>query len=339
MLKEKIKSFFAICILIVTIPYIITFFFQRNETNPDSGAFQEATEKLATNSSDANASDETANSSDTDADSEHAKDSSAEGSAAKSLDMDVEEYLAGIVAKEIPLDYHPEAIKAQAVIARTSLAAALETEGQELPASMSREEMLTLWGQDGFEKNYQALEAAILDTQGEILTYEGRPILASYHAVSAGKTRNSQEASIENAPYLRSTDSPWDIPSPDFLHVSFLEKKDFLKKLQKACPGLDVPSEKAMEAFSIESRDSSGYVIQAKAGGVPLSGESARECLGLPSACFYIKEVEGQVRIVTKGLGHGLGLSQFAANEMAKEGMEYQEILGYFYTGTELEKL
>ena len=356
MLKEKIKSFFAICILIVTIPYVVTFFFQRNETNPEPGTFPENIQEPAAEIPETEPSKEGAPGQDPaqqetgtpalDTDSQtpdtdtQTPDTGTEGSGASQtagkLDMDIEEYLAGVVAKQIPLDYQPEAIKAQAVIARTSLAAALGTEGMELPSSMSREEMLTLWGQDGFEKNYHVLEEAILDTQGEILTYGGEPILTSFHAVSAGKTRNAPDASIENAPYLCSVDSSWDIPSPDFLHVTFLEQEDFLKKLQQACPELDVPPDKAMEAFTIEARDSNGYVTQAKAGKTPLSGESARECLGLDSACFYIKEVEGQIRIVTKGLGHGLGLSQFAANEMAKEGMEYREILQYFYTDTEL---
>ena len=91
-----------------------------------------------------------------------------------------------------------------------------------------------------------------------------------------------------------------------------------------------------MEHFNIEARDGSGYVIQAKLGEAVMSGESLRECLGLNSSCFYIKEVEGQIRIVTRGLGHGLGLSQYAANEMAKEGKDYQEILSYFYKNTDL---
>lgn len=325
MLKEKIKSFLAVCILIITIPYIITFFFQRNETLPGYEALRE-TDGENSISQENHSEDKAAD----------PKEASPEETPSKQAAIDIEEYLIGIVATEISLDYEPEAIKAQAVIARTSLTAALDAGSSALPASMSREEMITLWGQDGFEENYQALVHAIQDTQGEILTYGGQPILAAFHAVSAGKTRDSKDASIENAPYLCSADTSLDIPSPDFLSVIFMEKKEFLRKLQEGCPAFDAEPEHIMEHFNIEARDGSGYVIQAKLDEAVMSGESLRECLGLNSSCFYIKEVEGQIRIVTRGLGHGLGLSQYAANEMAKEGKDYQEILSYFYKNTDL---
>ena len=325
MLKEKIKSFLAVCILIITIPYIITFFFQRNETLPGYEALRE-TDGENSFSQESSPIDKAAD----------PKEASQEETPSKQADIDIEEYLIGIVATEISLDYEPEAIKAQAVIARTSLTAALDAGSSALPASMSREEMITLWGQDGFEENYQALVHAIQDTEGEILTYGGQPILAAFHAVSAGKTRDSKDASIQNAPYLCSADTSLDIPSPDFLSVVFMEKKEFLRKLQEGCPAFDAEPEHVMEHFNIEARDGSGYVIQAKLGEAVMSGESLRECLGLNSSCFYIKEVEGQIRIVTRGLGHGLGLSQYAANEMAKEGKDYQEILSYFYKNTDL---
>lgn len=382
MLKEKIKTFFAICIIIITIPYIITFFFQKSETTSDNDGLWEIGSESSSGISEKNASKtelpqketqngdspEDAASPETPENGSSENEPSEEGSLetgipekdteksgtpkndvakndtqkddlAKSLEMDIDGYLVGVVAKQIPLDYQMETIKAQAVIARTALAAALDAGDQALPNSMSQEEMITLWGQDGFETNYHMLEEAIRDTQNEILTYDGTPILAAFHAVSAGKTRNGEDASIENAPYLASTDSSLDIPSPDFLKVTFLEKKDFLEKIQSICPELEAEPEQILELFTIEGRDGSGYVTQANAGGFPLSGDSLRECLGLNSACFYIKEVEGKVRIVTKGLGHGLGLSQYAANEMAKSGMDYQEILQYFYKNAELSSL
>ena len=353
LLKEKIKTLFAICILIITIPYIITFFFQRNETTPDNESLWETGQNFSSETSEKNSSEtelleKTAseegseNTAPQKGESENDSSANEEGSKndlAKSLETDVDGYLVGVVAKQIPLDYHLETIKVQAVIARTALAAAMDTEDQALPNSMSQEEMITLWGQDGFETNYAMLEEAIRDTQDEILTYDGEPIMAAFHAVSAGKTRNGEDASIENVPYLTSVESDLDIPSPDFLKVVFLEKKDFVEKIQSICPELEAEPEKILELFTIEARDGSGYVTQAKVGEFPLSGDSLRECLGLNSACFYIKEVEGKVRIVTKGLGHGLGLSQYAANEMAKTGMEYQEILRYFYQNVEFGSL
>ena len=149
--------------MIVTIPYIVTLLFQGIETSPSPEKVKNTTEGTLpfTVKTDGQ-------------------------------ELDVEEYLAGIVAEQIPLDGQPEAIKAQAVIARTELVRALESEEQKLPESMSREEMLNLWGQDGFEKNYQVLEEALQTTKGEILTSEGKPIWAAFHAVSAGQTRTAK---------------------------------------------------------------------------------------------------------------------------------------------------
>lgn len=251
--------------------------------------------------------------------------------------MDEEEYLAGIVAEEISLDYQPEAVKAQTVIARTALMRALDY-GGEMPASMSREEMLSLWGQDGFEKNYRVLEDAIAATEGEILIWEEEPIQAAFHAVSAGKTRDAGEALGTEQPYLSSVDSSMDIPSHDYLKVVFLNKKDLTDKLNQACPDANLTEEGIADMITVTKRDSSEYALEVAVGDQTMTGEEFRRCLDLNSACFSIKEVEGEIRIVTKGLGHGLGLSQYGANEMAKAGRSYKEILQYYYKDVTIQK-
>lgn len=252
-------------------------------------------------------------------------------------EIDSEEYLAGIVAKEISLDSQPEAIKAQAVIARTLLARALENE-EDLPESMSREEMLSLWGQDGFEQNYRVLEGALSATEGEIISWENEPAQAAFHAVSAGKTRDAKEALSADLPYLSSVDSSIDIPSRDYLKVIFMEKKDLADKLNKACPEAELTQERILDEIIVTKWDSSEYALEVTVGKQTMTGEDFRKCLDLNSACFSLKEVEGQVRIVTKGMGHGLGLSQYGANEMAKSGSSYKEILQYYYKDIEIIK-
>ena len=290
-MKEKLKTFFAVCVLIITIPYIVTLLFQGIETSPSP-------EKVKSN---------------------------AQGTMPFTVktdgqELDVEEYLAGIVAEEIPLDAQPEAIKAQAVIARTELVRALATEEQKLPESMSREEMLNLWGQDGFEKNYQVLEEALETTKGEFLTLTAQGALA-----------------VEQ-PCLTSVDSVVDIPSPDYLKVIFIKKNELAAKLNQAFPDANLKEEGIVEQISVEKRDSGDYALEVQIGASSISGEDFRNCLGLNSACFFLKEVEGEVRIVTKGLGHGLGLSQYGASEMAKEGADYREILQYYYQNAEIVK-
>lgn len=307
-MKEKIKTFFSVCVLVVTIPYIVTLLFQGNGAKEDSqGA------KLP------------------------AQDPSLLTLELDGQNIEVEEYLAGIVAQQIPLDREPEAVKAQAVVARTALLRAAQQQ-EALPESMSREEMLELWGQDGFEVNYQALEAALEATQGEVLTWKGALIEPAFHAVSAGKTRKAKEALGAKMPYLKSVDSSVDIPSPDYLSVSFFEKQKLAELLNQEIPEAGLNGENVMEQIFFSKRDSSDYVLEVQVGGGVMTGEEFRNCLGLNSACCFLKEVEGKVRIVTKGLGHGLGLSQYGANEMAKEGSNYREILQYYYHNVEIEK-
>ena len=252
-------------------------------------------------------------------------------------EIDEEEYLAGIVAEQIALDSQPEAIKAQAVIARTSLVCALEND-EELPASMSREEMLSLWGQNGFEQNYRVLDEALAATQGEILVWKEKPIQAAFHAVSAGKTRDAKEALGVERPYLSSVDSSIDIPSHDFLKVIYMEKKDLADKLNQTCKEAGLTEESVTQGISVTKRDSGDYALEVSVGAQSMTGEEFRECLDLNSACFSIKEVEGKMRIVTKGMGHGVGLSQYGANEMAKAGSGYEEILNYYYQYVTIEK-
>ncbi len=306
-LKEKIKTFFSLCVLVVTVPYIVTLLFQGNQADTQAKKTELLTQEDLPLTVDINGQE-----------------------------LEIEEYLAGIVAQQVPLDNQPEAIKAQAVIARTALLHAV-THEEEMPDSMSREEMLTLWGQDGFEKNYKVLENALEATEGEVLIYEEALIQAAFHAVSAGTTRTAKEAIGSELPYLDSVDSSVDIPSPDYLKVIFLEKSALAEKLNQAADAGLTP-ETLMEQISVSSRDSSDYALEIKVGDKTMSGEEFRNCLELNSSCCYIKEVEGKVRIVTKGLGHGLGLSQYGANTMAKEGGNYKEILQYYYKDAEITK-
>lgn len=300
-LKEKIKTFLAVCVLILAVPYIVTLLFQGNQTSTGAKEEKNIVEERLLPQEKTNENK-----------------------------MDEEQYLAGIVAEEVSLDFQPETIKAQAVIARTLLAGALERE-EELPQSMSREEMLSLWGQDGFEHNYRVLEEALAETEGEILVWEKEPAQAAFHAVSAGKTRDAAEALGMQLPYLSSVDSSVDIASRDYLKVVFMEKNDLTDKLDQAYPDAGLTAEGIMDEIVVTKRDSAEYVLEVTIGKQTITGEEFRKCLDLNSACFSLKEVEGRIRIVTKGMGHGLGLSQYGANEMAKAGSGYKEILQHYY--------
>lgn len=307
-MKEKVKAFFCVLFLLGALPYIITMLLQGKEAGekqiPDSGIQIQETSKTSADEA--------------------------------SQNLNIEEYLVGVTAQEIPITYETEALKAQAVAARTNLMAALEN-GEELPKTMSQEELLKLWGKDSFNRNYQRLADAVAATEGEVLVQNGAYIYAAFHAVSGGKTRNAREAlGSQEMGWLESVDSNMDITSEDYLKVVFLDKEELTGRLQGTLGDFGTDVENPLEALEITARDEAGYVTQIKAGEKTVTGEEFRNALGLNSACFYMKEVEGRIRFVTKGLGHGLGMSQYGANELALEGYTYQEILNYYFKNIEI---
>lgn len=249
---------------------------------------------------------------------------------------DLEKYVISVVAQEIPVHYEIEALKAQAVIARTNIQSALEKEEQ-LPELLSQEELLSLWGKENFSSNYQQVTEAVQATENIVMRYQGNYIYAAFHAVSAGKTRSASDAlHTEDMPWLQSVESDVDIPSKDYLKVIFLEKEEFAEKISRIFPETVVELENPLKNIKIIARDESEYVQEVKLGEKVVSGEEFRRAMELNSACFYIKEVEDEIRIVTKGLGHGLGMSQYGANVMASEGVAYQEILSYYFKNIEI---
>ena len=307
-MKEKIKTLFCVVFLMCALPYIITTYLQGKEAedlSKDTGSEAVLSANIA-------------------------------GDLEIPENLDVEEYLIGIVAQEIPISYETETLKAQAVIARTNLMAALE-QGTELPESMSRERLMELWGEEGFSDNYSRLSEAVAATAGVVMTYQNSYLYAAFHAVSAGSTRNAEEAlGNTKMPWLAGVDSSMDIPSEDYLTVIFLEKQEFLQRLKTVFGELPLTEDAPLEGFVIAVRDSADYVVQVTMGEVTVTGEEVRKALSLSSACFYIKEVEGQIRIVTKGLGHGLGMSQYGANVLAKDGSDYRAILNYYFKNIEI---
>lgn len=294
-MKEKIKTFFCVLILLGALPYIITTILQGKEETTKEELFLNYENK-----------------------------------------KEEEEYLVGVVTNEMPVSYEMEALKAQAVIARTNYMAAKEL-NQELPQTISQEELLELWGEENFSGNLQKLTKAVTITEGVAMTFQGQYIYAAFHTVSAGVTRNGAKAlGSENMPWLQEVESPIDIPSEDFLKVMFWKKAELAEKIKQALGVNSIDEKDPLAAISVEERDAGGYVVQMKVGDKTITGEEFRNGLELNSACFYLKEVEGEIRIVTKGLGHGLGLSQYGANALAQKGSTYIEILNYYYKNIEI---
>lgn len=289
-MREKLKIIISCALILVCLPYLITCFFQKEETS----AMTDSEENCQ---------------------------------------------IASILAAQVPVTVEDEALKAQAVIVRTQIAWSKKHE-QELPQALSKKEMEELWGQEEYYNFYERMLQAAQDTDGQVMTFEGEEINPSFHKVSAGMTRDGSQV-YKDTPYLLSVKSSSDILSDDYLNVQFYTREEFEKRFRTALSieegGEEMDLQKYIDAIEIET-DTAGYVTEIGRSGQKKSADVFVEEFGLPSACFSLKAVDDQIRIVTKGCGHGYGLSQYGANDMAKNKKKYDEILKYYFSGIKIEK-
>lgn len=245
--------------------------------------------------------------------------------------------LPGIIANEISMETEEEAMKAQAVVARTNSLRAIAA-GENLPEGLTKGEMIRLWGQENFSEYYSLLENSVEETKGVAMVYDGEYIRADFHQSSAGYTRDAAEIyEKEEYPYLKKADSRMDLVSEDFLKVMFYTPKELIEKgdglflEEMRAKASEISAADLLSSISIEKRDSAGYVTETAIDGKVHSGEEIRLAYGWNSSAFSLKEVDGKIRVLTKGLGHGLGMSVYGANQLAKDGFSYKDILKYFY--------
>jgi len=234
-----------------------------------------------------------------------------------------------MLAKQIGIHMPRETIKAQSVIARTQYMSANENGGNS-PVSFTISELQELWGEQ-FENYYEQMQDIIMETAGETLQYNGAYIYAAYHKCSAGNTRDMKQYYEKSTmPYLSSVNCHEDSTAEGYLTVYFWEAEDFCSLMANAFLKEKIIG---VEEIQILKRDEAGYALEVKVGQTVFEGEEFRKKINLPSACFEITQIDGGVRIVSMGQGHGFGLSQHMAGKLAERGMDYQEILKYFYKG------
>ncbi|WP_077611652.1 SpoIID/LytB domain-containing protein [Clostridium sp. Marseille-P2415] len=246
--------------------------------------------------------------------------------------MDVEEYLPGVVAKQMPADYGKEALRAQAIIARTYIYGKMNGQNEIKESGLHMEyleekQMEKLWGSESFIASYQAVEDAVRSTAGTVMMYDGKLIDPLFHRASTGKTR----AGDENHPYLQSADCSRDVEAEGFLTVAAFSREDFAGKINQISGAVPVTAEQIPESCQIILRDEGGYVGQVQIGTKVYTGEEIQYALGLPSPSYGFEEYEGGVRAVCQGIGHGYGMSQYGARCKAEEGWTAEKILPYFY--------
>ena len=256
-----------------------------------------------------------------------------------------EDYLAGVVAKEIQPDYHMEMLKVQTILSRTNLYRKIEEKKNAVFSGeyMTRGEMEKLWGKEKGEEIYKKLKKAVVETEGKAILYKEKLASASFHKLSNGKTRNGNEVlGGENDSYLKTKDCPKDIENKwqlQTLELTYKEVKEYCKPFLTAVDKKEAAKPFTKEDFEIKQTDSAGYVTKVRIGKHIYAGEEFRKALELPSSCFSFRDNNGIFKITTKGVGHGIGLSQHTANEMAKEGKSSEEILQYFFEGTEIREV
>ncbi|MGI6036770.1 MAG: stage II sporulation protein D [Limnochordia bacterium] len=255
--------------------------------------------------------------------------------------LDLEEYLIGVVAAEMPARFNMEALKAQAVAARTYALRAIEASGpahgphlssdfRTDQAWASREALQRKWGNAGFYMYWHRIAQAVAATEGEVLTYQGELIFPAYHSTSGGRTENSENYWSSPLPYLRSVPSPYEEHSPHYRSYQELTWADMAKAL-----GIkDGPLPK----IEVISRYPGGRVRRVAVGNYSFTGREIREKLGLRSNWFDIAVVDGIIRFNLRGNGHGVGMSQYGADGMARLGYNYREILSHYYRGARLER-
>lgn len=266
-------------------------------------------------------------------------------------EQDLRTYLIGVVAAEAPASFEPEALKAQAVAARTytiyKMSRAYPDHHPDTPvcdditcckAYAPPEQLRERWGAD-FEANLLRIEAAVDATDGVILTYEARPILAAFHSSSAGRTAASDEVWGGAVPYLVSVESPEDAGAvPNWLSDVTVSEEQFRTTVLERFPAAQLGDDPAAWV-QILSLTESGRVGEIALGGVVTTGVVVRTMFSLRSAAFTVQAGTEGVTFTTAGYGHGVGMSQYGANTLAGTGWSCEEILGLYYPGTELTRL
>lgn len=255
------------------------------------------------------------------------------------ITVPLEQYVVHVLAGEMPASFESEALKAQAVAARSYVVRKINKNKEKSydvvdttqdQVYLDDETLKKNWGKN-YENNLNKMKKAVVETKGEYLTYNDEVIQTFYFSTSSGKTENSEEVFTTALPYLVSVDSTWDDISPVFNDSKTISLMDFYTKL-------NLEYEKNLN-YKVKDYNKSGTIKNVTINGKTFKATTVRKKLNLRSANFDIKQNGSNVVITTKGFGHGVGMSQYGALAMAKKGKKYDEILKYYYSGVEIKKL
>ncbi|WP_246096453.1 stage II sporulation protein D [Paenibacillus sinopodophylli] len=259
----------------------------------------------------------------------------------------LETYVRGVVAAEMPINFELEALKAQAIAARTYMMrrivhdddSGVPIDGADVTDTVQHQvyiplaELAKKWPAADQKANMKKLDAVIAQTRGKIITYKGDPIEAAFFSTSNGYTENSEDYWSQEIPYLRSVASPWDEAiSPKYEETITFKLEDFYSRL-----GMQGKSS-VKSTIRIIEKSEGKRISKIRIGGMTFTGREVREKLGLASSQFTWRMKKGAISITTYGYGHGVGMSQWGANGMAKSGASDDEILAHYYSSVQVEQ-
>lgn len=254
--------------------------------------------------------------------------------------IDMESYLPMMLCQEIPWDYEEEMLKAQAVLNRSSLYLRLEEDGvdqEQLKKILENHQKESK--KESYQQAYQRMEKAVKSTTGQVMSYQGEICPGVFHRVSSGATRDGNEVLQDTGmTFLKSVDSSQDVRSEEYLHGHYFTEEALRQRLQEAYPEVQLTEEPLTDQIIAQKRDSQEYILELRVGNLTVAGEEFRKNLELSSSNFTVQNLDGKIRFLCKGLGHGLGLSQYGGNELAKEGKSYQQILFTYFPDVTLKR-
>lgn len=257
-------------------------------------------------------------------------------------EVNLDEYIANVVSAEMPVDYDIEALKAQAIVARTYTIYKITTSKKHDTADIcdkstccqawiSKEDRFKRWDEDKRILNWNKIIEAVNETAGKIITYEGKPINAFFHSNSGGKTQIPFYVwGGTGYPYLQVVETSGEENYSQYSSEAKFTKEEFIEKIKKEHEDFKIDfNEKS--CIEIKERDDSNRVVTVKIGNLNLSGVETRTLLGLRSANFTVEISEKEILFKVIGYGHGVGMSQTGADALAKQGKNYEDIIKHFY--------
>lgn len=263
-------------------------------------------------------------------------------------EFSLDEYLYGVVSAEMPASFEEEALKAQAVVARTYTIYKIINGGKHNDANIcdsanccqawiSKEDRMAKWNENERDNNWNKIVSAVNLTKGKIITYENEPINAFFHSNSGGSTETATNVwGGTNYPYLQVVTTSGEEDYTQYSSEASFTNEEILQKLKEYYSEIEINFEDENEIKIIENTES-GRVKTIKFGNIQIPGTEARKIFGLKSTMFTIEKTNESINFKVLGYGHGVGMSQTGADSMAKLGNNYEDIIKHYYAGVEIQ--